>query len=242
LTIKIPQFLLNPWNSGRIVSYGFVVISAFSEACIFNPQIPQEFSRRKLGCRPWAANDNPEIPEGQPIPVIEVIDWRTAIAAISTFLLWIQFIQLLILSRPLAAFTYTLSAMFVDVTRNLAIILVILVSFAFTLTTLEQPGYESPGTAVLNLLYVILGMSSAEMESLEGIGLFCLTREFRISRNRTFTLSTLGFHFWLHLVLLSLHVFIFFFSSSSLYLTVQTVTQPLSSPSLTPDTTCPHSL
>jgi hypothetical protein len=178
ITIKIPQFLLNPWNSGRIVSYGFVVISAFSEACIFNPQIPQEFSRRKLGCRPWAENDNPAIPEGEPIPVVGAIDWRTAIAAISTFLLWIQFIQLLILSRPLAAFTYTLSAMFVDVTRNLAIILVILVSFAFTLTTLEQPGYESPGTAVLNLLYVILGMSSAEMESLEGIGLFCLTREF----------------------------------------------------------------
>lgn len=156
------------------MSYIFVIISSFTETCLLNPHLAAH--RRKLGCRPWAESNNPEVPLNGAEPVAaDVLDWLTVLAAISTLLLWLQFIQILILSRPLAAFTYTLSAMFVDVTRNLMIILVILVSFAFTLTTLEQPGYESPGQAVLNLVYISLGMSSAEMEHLENFGLFCLS-------------------------------------------------------------------
>jgi len=170
--IRIPQFLTNPWNLARYISYLVLVVSAFTEPC-WNDAPP---IRRKLGCRPWAEKypTEEELAQMAEESFVAEIDWHTAITSISTFLIWIQFIQVLILSKRLAAFTYTISSMFVDVTRNLFVILVIMVSFSFTLSTLRQPGYESSTQAVVNLLYIALAMSSAESEALEDYGFVVL--------------------------------------------------------------------
>lgn len=170
LRMCLPRFLTNPWNFTRLFSYIILILRAFSEQCWMEGDTAPAPVRRKTGC-PGGYND-PEVVG------LETSDenpsWMLVISGISTFLIWIQLIQVLVLSPNLAAFTYTITRMFEDVSRNLMVISLIVVSFAGTLTVLHQPYYDTLQRSILNLLKIILGLSFLELESLEGWGLFTL--------------------------------------------------------------------
>lgn len=137
-SIPVPRFLMNPWNAARYGSSAMLIANAFVSSChhsdkafevidvrgemkgiqvlllnhVLNPQPPQpEFRARALFCE--AA---PDIVTSCRVPLIvgrhdaHPRVYSQVLGAVTAIFIWLQLIQVLILSERMAAFTYTVSA------------------------------------------------------------------------------------------------------------------------------------
>lgn len=73
-------------------------------------------------------------------------------------MMWAQLMQALVLNKSLAALTYSVAELFADVTRNLVVIALILVSISAGLTSLQEPYFTSFGDSSVLLVKLVLGL------------------------------------------------------------------------------------
>jgi len=84
---------------------------------------------------------------------------RSAMAFVGV-LLWIQMFQACILSTPLAAFTYTIGIMFLDISHSLFMIFILISGFGSALTMIGEPPFDQGwDTTLAVLLQEVLGVS-----------------------------------------------------------------------------------
>ncbi|EKX39126.1 hypothetical protein GUITHDRAFT_143733 [Guillardia theta CCMP2712] len=84
---------------------------------------------------------------------------RSAMAFVGV-LLWIQMFQACILSTPLAAFTYTIGIMFLDISHSLFMIFILISAFGSALTMIGEPPFDQGWDHTLAvLLQEVLGVS-----------------------------------------------------------------------------------
>ena len=151
--IKIPRFLLNPWNASRYLSSLMLIIVAFPDACSTHDEHLPNVSA-----------------------VGEELKWHTLLVAFAGVLLWIQIIQVLVLSDRVSAFIYSVGRMSNDFILNFSVIAVILVAFGTCMNILRQPGgYENNiGDSMLTILLIVLGINQPEALEVGSWGVFFL--------------------------------------------------------------------
>mmetsp|Transcript_32343 Transcript_32343/g.82414 ORF Transcript_32343/g.82414 Transcript_32343/m.82414 type:complete len:1373 (-) Transcript_32343:196-4314(-) len=159
---KVPRFLANPWNSARYVSSGMLIVVAFSDECAF-PALSRRSSALGSGPAP-GLDENGEL------------TWRTIMVAATSLFVWVQFMQVLVLSNRIAAFIYSVGRMATDVAINFTVIGVIIVAFGTCMNILRQPGgyADDIGSSMLNIVRVVLGVGEPEQYHLDGWGLAAL--------------------------------------------------------------------
>jgi len=165
-----PRFLLNPSNVFRYASYLVLILVTLRDGCLWGESAHMS-ERRGLGC--------PGRGVAQDQVLVEVnfhvdVTWDMILTGFCTFALWIQQTQLLTLSVQLSAFTFTIFRMFTDVYYNLAIISIILVSFAATLTVMREDQYPTLEASIIALLRGLLGLQPPNSELMDPAGLFVL--------------------------------------------------------------------
>lgn len=165
-TIQIPRFLVNPWNASRLLSSAMLIVVAMSETCIFltGAPYPDWYMEGYEGERRAIAED------------YHNLGWHTILVAFTAILLWLQFLQVLVLSDKIAAFIYAVGRMTTDIVLNFTVITVIIVAFGTCMNILRQPGgyNEDIGSSMLNVLRVLIGIGTPESQELESWGLFAL--------------------------------------------------------------------
>eukprot|EP00282_Hemiselmis_andersenii_P023993 CAMPEP_0172001742 /NCGR_PEP_ID=MMETSP1041-20130122/3034_1 /TAXON_ID=464988 /ORGANISM="Hemiselmis andersenii, Strain CCMP439" /LENGTH=1380 /DNA_ID=CAMNT_0012655407 /DNA_START=13 /DNA_END=4155 /DNA_ORIENTATION=+ len=156
--VKVPRFLANPWNSARFLSSMMLIVVTFSDECTF-----PAWGRRQGGA-------------GMLVREEEELSWRTIMVAATSLFMWVQFMQVLVLSNAVAAFIYSVGRMARDVAINFTVIAVIVVAFGTCLNILRQPGgyADDIGSSMLNIVRVILGVGEPEQYHLDGWGLAAL--------------------------------------------------------------------
>jgi hemoglobin-like flavoprotein len=154
--IVIPRFLMNPWNSARYVSSAMLIANAFSDlSCLGN------FHRRS----PMPGDDSLVREHGVNV-----------LGAVTAIFIWLQLIQVLILSERMAAFTYTVGRMVKDFVQNFVVIFVVMVAFSAAMTILEAPGgfSESLGSSIYTIIKITIGLASDESVEQESWAMICL--------------------------------------------------------------------
>eukprot|EP00293_Proteomonas_sulcata_P021462 CAMPEP_0184296902 /NCGR_PEP_ID=MMETSP1049-20130417/7844_1 /TAXON_ID=77928 /ORGANISM="Proteomonas sulcata, Strain CCMP704" /LENGTH=348 /DNA_ID=CAMNT_0026606361 /DNA_START=74 /DNA_END=1120 /DNA_ORIENTATION=+ len=161
---NIPRLVKNPWNVSRFLCMIGLIVSALAKGALNNECIEQ-VQRRKQGCGSSETHgvDFEQTP----------LTWQKTILCFTAITMWGQLMQVLVINRHLAALFYSVSELFADVSRNLFVIALILISIAAGVTSLQEPYFETFGEANIILMNLILGLGSTAMfDVMESWGLF----------------------------------------------------------------------
>uniref|UniRef100_A0A7S1DKS7 Globin domain-containing protein n=2 Tax=Hemiselmis andersenii TaxID=464988 RepID=A0A7S1DKS7_HEMAN len=160
--IVVPRFLMNPWNSARYISSAMLIANAFMDlACMDN--LRRGGSPQQLG---GDGHDDP----------LKREHGINVLGAVTAIFIWLQLIQVLILSERMAAFTYTVGRMVKDFAQNFTVIIVVMVAFSAAMTILEAPGGYSDGlgSSIFNVLKISIGLAPHEAIEQESWAMACL--------------------------------------------------------------------
>jgi hemoglobin-like flavoprotein len=132
ITIPVPRILTNAWQLLR-----YVAVCMILALCIESP------------CNHFFSDHDYETVEKH----------RTMLRSITSLCLYLQLLQSLVLSASLSTLVYATGQLIKDIARNLLLILLLLVSFAAALTSLDEPesGFDTFGDSCWILLQTITG-------------------------------------------------------------------------------------
>lgn len=152
--------VMNAWNMFRYLTTVLLLAVAFSEKC----QIQHDGT--------VALDGSTEDDMGA---LSVTVDWDIVLTAISTIVIWMQQIQLLILSTQMEAFTYGVSKMVSEFFRNIALVLLCIFAFSGALLVFRSPGFEEGLLpSVLKVVRLLLGLGVGEDDGTDSWGLAML--------------------------------------------------------------------
>jgi len=141
---SLPCWLRNPWNANRMLAMFLIIIAACSDRC-------RSMAERAAGG----------------------LDFEDVILAIAGAMLWLGMLQVLTLSTRLSAFCYSIGILASDMGRSFIVIAVLLLGFSSGIVMVERTSptsdgsFESLGGGVMNLIQILINMSSPALENSE---------------------------------------------------------------------------
>ena len=151
--LRVPRHLLSVWNVMRIFSVVLIFTVYFVEDDC------NTSSRRSL------VLDDGTVVVSAPL----------AIKAVVMVLMWIQMVQLTLLSTRMSAFTYAIGVMLRDLFHSFAMIAVLLLAAASALAILREPPYDRFVTAVVMLINDSLNIEEPDIDGKSWLSLAFIT-------------------------------------------------------------------
>jgi len=139
IVISIPRFLQNQWNTIRCISNVLILITAFgpSSKCDGHSGLVEGGSVMEDGMR--------------------------TLSAVTAVLMGLQVLEILILSKKLSAFAFTMMRLIWQLLINIVICLVAIFAFSGGLVIIRDDYFDSLEEAMQNLIKITLGIASPDM-------------------------------------------------------------------------------
>jgi len=103
-----------------------------------------------------------------------VVGWYNVLLGVTGLAMCTQLIQLLVISTRLAGLTYMVGKLLSEVSSNIVIVVIVILGFAFFLSALQEPHFESFGDSMLVLTKFIVGLEPPEFDDMSPVGLAVL--------------------------------------------------------------------
>lgn len=175
ISVHVPRLLANQWNFMRYFSMIALCVATVFEPCWFphlhiqyNAAENYEYYSEDYGAdvvgqamqvgRRIKKTQGSNEDWGDPDLVIHKVDWYMILLGVTGLAMCTQLIQLLIVSTQLAGLTYMVGKLLSDVTRNMVIMVIVIMGFALFLTALKEPYFEYYGDSALILTMFMVGL------------------------------------------------------------------------------------
>mmetsp|Transcript_48663 Transcript_48663/g.99363 ORF Transcript_48663/g.99363 Transcript_48663/m.99363 type:complete len:1196 (+) Transcript_48663:44-3631(+) len=131
-SFPLPRFLQNQWNSCRCISNGLIIVATFMP------------STKCDGVR-----EGERVASGS-----AMTDGVRSLSAVTAVLMGLQLLEVLILSKQLSAFAYTISRLVRPLLINLVVCAIAMLAFTGGLVVVRDEEFDSVDAAMLNLAKV----------------------------------------------------------------------------------------